>query len=130
VKRRFDRRGIFINIPYTPRYSRLEIAIISTATAYGLTPRMAKQRSTFEARFRRIWEMILTCAYGFTDLSYTRRLNIPLELGLLLALGKNCFITSRRQYEISGARLRSESWGYSSSRVKPTATDRRFFTMD
>jgi hypothetical protein len=41
---------------------------------------MAKQRSTFEARFRRIWEMILTCAYGFTDLSYTRRLNIPLEL--------------------------------------------------
>lgn len=99
VKRQFNRSGIFVNIPYASRYTRFELAIISTATAYGLTPRMAKQRATFETRFRRIWEMILTCAYGFTDLSYARRMNIPLELGLMLALGKNCFITSARRYD-------------------------------
>lgn len=42
--------------------------------------------------------MILGCSYGFTDLSYIRRMNMPLELGLMLALGKNCFITSDRPY--------------------------------
>jgi hypothetical protein len=74
------------------------MAVISTATAYGLTPIMAKQRSAFENRFQRIWSMILSCGFGFTDLTYTTRMNMPFELGLMLALGKNCFITSGRRY--------------------------------
>ena len=98
IIRRFDRQGIFLNIPYAAMYSKLEIAIISTATAYGLNPVMAKQRARFEARFIRILEMITSCAFGFTDLSYTNRMNMPLELGLMLALGKNSFIASRRRY--------------------------------
>lgn len=98
IKRQFDRRGIFLNVPYAQRYTKLEIAIISTATAYGLNPIMSKQRSRFETRFTRILEMIASCAYGFTDLSYSKRMNMPLELGLMLALGKNSFITSRRRY--------------------------------
>jgi hypothetical protein len=63
---------------------------------------MAKQSTTFEVRFRRIWRMILSCGFGFADLSYMTRMNIPLELGLMLALGKNCFIASRRRYEALG----------------------------
>jgi hypothetical protein len=106
IRRHFDRRGIFINIPYAEAYTSLELAIISTATAYGLTPKMARQRAAFEVRFRRIWEMILNCAYGFTDLSYVTRMNMPLELGLMLALGKNCFITGRARY--SGLRSISD----------------------
>ena len=99
IHRSFNRRGIFLNIPYAERYTALEVAIISTATAYGLRPVMAKQRVVFEERFRRIWTMILGCPYAFTDLSYVRRMNMPLELGLILALGKNCFITSDRRYQ-------------------------------
>ena len=98
IRRRFNPRGIFLNIPYAAAYTQLELATISTATAYELTPMMARQRDTFEIRFRRIWEMILSCAFGFTDLSYTTRLNMPLELGLMLASGKTCFIASRRRY--------------------------------
>ena len=46
----------------------------------------------------RIFEMMLTCRYSFTDLSYVTRMNMPLELGLLLALGKPTFVMSRKQY--------------------------------
>jgi hypothetical protein len=90
--------GIFLNIPYSARYSNFEVAIISTVTAYGLTPRMARQRVGLEIRAQKIFELILSCRYGLTDLSYQRRLNMPLELGLLLALGKETFVITARKY--------------------------------
>ncbi len=98
IRRKFDRHGIFLNIPYSQRYSGLEVAIISTVTAYDLTPRMARERSRTEARLLKIAELILTCRYGLTDLSYMKRLNMPLELGLLLAFGKETFIVSGERY--------------------------------
>lgn len=51
IRRRFNPRGIFLNIPYAAAYTQLELATISTATAYELTPMMARQRDTFEIRF-------------------------------------------------------------------------------
>ena len=98
IRREFDPTGIFLNIPYSERYSNLEVAIISTVTAYGLTPRMARERSRMEVRLLKITELILTCNYGFTDLSYITRMNMPLELGLLLAFGKETFIASGKRY--------------------------------
>lgn len=98
IKKRFDPRGIFLNIPYSARYTRLELAIIATATAYDLRPVLAKDHVVFDVRFKRILELITTCAFGFTDLSYEKRMNMPLELGIMLALGKDCFIVSRRRY--------------------------------
>ncbi len=98
ICRDFDPMGIFLNIPYSDRYSNLQIAILSTVTAYDLTPRMARERSRLEARLPRIFELICTCKYGLTDLSYANRMNMPLELGLLLALGKETFVISRRSY--------------------------------
>jgi hypothetical protein len=71
---------------------------MSTATAYGLVPVMAKQRPRFEGRLQRILEMIYSCAFGLTDLSYRDRMNMPFELGVMLAVGKNCFIIGKRRY--------------------------------
>ncbi len=98
IRRNFDRRAIFLNIPYSERYSKLEVAILSTVTAYGLRPWLTRQRMRFEPRLLRIAEMILTCRYGLTDLTYVKRMNMPLELGLLLAFGKDTFVMSRRHY--------------------------------
>jgi hypothetical protein len=96
--REYNPAGIFLNIPYSDRYSNLEIAIISTVTAYGLIPRMARERLRTEVRLLKITELMLTCRYGFTDLSYLTRMNMPLELGLLLAFGKETFVASQRRY--------------------------------
>ena len=98
IRTRFDPRGIFLNIPYAPRYTRFELAIVSTATAYGLRPVLAKQQ--FDVRFKRILEMIMSCAFGFTDLSYEKRMNMPFELGIMVALGKDCFVVSQRRYSL------------------------------
>lgn len=98
IKKRFDARGIFLNIPYAARYTRLELAVIATATAYDLRPVLAKQHVVFDVRFKRILELITSCAFGFTDLSYEKRMNMPFELGIMIAMGKDCFIVSRRKY--------------------------------
>lgn len=98
ISHRYNPRGIFLNIPHSDRYTKLEIAIVSTVTAYGLTPRMARERLRTEVRFLKIIELMLTCAYGFTDLSYLTRMNMPLELGLLLAFGKETFVASHGRY--------------------------------
>ena len=95
--------GIFLNIPYSNRYSSFEVAIISTVTAYGLIPRMARERVGLEIRAQKIFELILSCDYGVTDLSYQRRMNMPLELGLLLALAKRLLLSP------SGSTTRSEA---------------------
>ena len=97
ISQNFQPNRIFLNIPDSSRYSNLEAAVLSTATAYGLHPCMAKEESRLEVRMRKIVELILTCQYGFTDLSYAARMNMPFELGILLAWGKETFvITSRR----------------------------------
>ena len=91
-------QGIFLNIPYSPRYAPLELAILSTVTAYGLVPHMARDRLRLETRSSKIAEMILSCRYGLADISYGTRMNLPLELGMMLAFGKETFITSRKPY--------------------------------
>jgi hypothetical protein len=94
VRRGFRSDRIFLNIPYASKYSNLEVAVLSTATAYGLDPHMAKERSRLEVRMRKIVELMLTCNYGFTDLSYADRMNMPFELGVLLAWGKETFVVT------------------------------------
>lgn len=98
ILREFDSSGIFLNIPYSKGYSTLEMAIVSTVTAYDLTPHMARERTRMEVRVQKIVELMLTCHYGLTDLSYVRRMNMPLELGMLLAFGKETFVMTSQQY--------------------------------
>ncbi len=99
LKREFDPRGIFLNIPIGDRCTNLELAILATVTASGLVPRMAKSRVGLEVRLQKIARLMLSCAYGVTDLTYGTRMNMPLELGLLLAWGKNTFVVSSRPYK-------------------------------
>ncbi len=99
LKREFDPHGIFLNIPYADRYTNLELAILATVTAYGLVPRMAKSRVGLEVRLQKIARLMLSCAYGITDLTYGTRMNMPLELGLLLAWGKDTFVVSSQPYK-------------------------------
>lgn len=98
IQRNFEATGIFLNIPYSKRYSSLEIAIISTVTAYGMTPHMARERTRMEIRLLKIVELMLTCKFGLTDLSYVKRMNMPLELGLLLAFGKETLVMTAKPY--------------------------------
>lgn len=63
-----------------------------------MRPVLAKQQIVFDVRFKRILEMITSCAFGFTDLSYEKRMNMLFELGIMIALGKDCFVVSRRRY--------------------------------
>jgi len=98
IERDFNPDAVFMNIPYSRRYTHLEVAIISTLTAYGLTPQMAKTRVGLEVRLHKIAALMLGCGYGITDLTYVRRMNMPLELGVLLAWGKETFVASSRPY--------------------------------
>jgi len=96
VERDFRPTRIFLNIPYASKYSSLEVAVLSTATAYDLEPIMSKEKLRLEVRMRKIVELMLSSRYGFTDLTYSKRMNMPFELGLLLAWGKETFVISSR----------------------------------
>ena len=98
IYRDYNHKGIFLNVPYSKGYLPLELSIVSTATAYGLRPRKATERVRMEVRMLKILEMICACRFGLTDLSYEKRMNMPLELGILLAFGKETFVTSRKTY--------------------------------
>jgi hypothetical protein len=98
ISQEYDPTGIFLNIPYGKEYLPLELSVISTVTAYGLRPRKASERVRMEVRMLKILEMICACRFGLTDLSYERRMNMPFELGILLTLGKETFVTSRKSY--------------------------------
>lgn len=94
IARDFNPDAVFLNIPYSRRYTNLEVAMISTLTAYGLVPQMAKTRVGLEVRLHKIAALMLGCGYGVTDLTYVRRMNMPLELGVLLAWSKHTFVAS------------------------------------
>jgi hypothetical protein len=99
IRKEYTADGIFLNIPYSRRYTNFEIAVLSTVTAYGLVPRMAKQESGLAVRLHKIARMMLSCKFAFTDLTYVKRLNMPFELGMLLAWGKENFVVSAIRYE-------------------------------
>jgi hypothetical protein len=51
-----------------------------------------------ETRILKIVELMFSCQFGFTDLSYVKRMNMPLELGLLLSFGRETFVTSSTRF--------------------------------
>lgn len=98
ISREYDENGVFLNIPFDDRYAALEMAIMSTLTAYELTPHIAKERRRVEVRLFKIVELMLTCKYGITDLSMPDRMNMPFELGLLMGFGIETFLMSNKRY--------------------------------
>jgi hypothetical protein len=63
-----------------------------------MTPHMARERTRMEIRLLKIVELMLSCKFGLTDLSYVKRMNMPLELGMLLAFGKETFVITAEPY--------------------------------
>jgi hypothetical protein len=63
-----------------------------------MTPHMARERTRMEIRLLKIVELMLSCKFGLTDLSYAKRMNMPLELGILLAFGKETFVITAERY--------------------------------
>lgn len=63
-----------------------------------MTPHMARERTGMEIRLLKIVELMLSCKFGLTDLSYVKRMNMPLELGLLLAFGNETLVITAERY--------------------------------
>jgi len=89
IKSDYHATKVFINIPYVKGYQKLRVTLIATVLAVGLRPILASERSTGTLRLCKLCELMQTSKYAITDLSYDGLLNMPFELGFLLALGRH-----------------------------------------
>lgn len=110
VQKDFQPFNVFVNIPYVKEYQKLQAAIIATVIKVGLKPKLASFRSEGQPiRLCKICEIMQTCQYCITDLSYARLQNMPFELGFFLALGRqgHSFILMDDKYhDVDGVRVR------------------------
>lgn len=88
---------VFLNIPYDLYFQDLYLAYIAGAVSLGLHPRATVEIVGGERRLDRIFGLIQACPYSVHDLSrveldtkrpQTPRFNMPLELGMAIALQK------------------------------------------
>lgn len=102
--------NVFVNIPYLQEYQKLQAAIIATVLKVGLRPKLASFRSEGQPiRLCKICEIMQTCQYCITDLSYLRLHNMPFELGFFLALGRqghSFILIDEKYHEIDGTKVR------------------------
>lgn len=86
----FD-NNVFVNCPFDSEYEPILQAILFCLVRYGLTPRIATERSNAgESRIDKIKELVEASKYSIHDLSRCQareagehyRLNMPFELGL------------------------------------------------
>ena len=86
----FD-RNVFVNCPFDREYQHILNAILFCLVRFGLTPRIATERSDAgEPRIEKIIDLIRSSRYSIHDLSRCQareagehyRLNMPFELGM------------------------------------------------
>lgn len=86
----FDRNA-FVNCPFDVEYEPILQAILFCLVRFGLTPRIATERSDAgETRIEKIQQLVIASKYSIHDLSRCQsrevdehyRLNMPFELGL------------------------------------------------
>ena len=86
----FD-RNVFLNCPLDEEYEQILQAILFCLVRFGLTPRIATERSDAgEARIDKLLKLIASSRYSIHDLSRCQaravgehyRLNMPFELGI------------------------------------------------
>jgi hypothetical protein len=97
-------KSVFINCPYDPEFEEMFLAIVFTVAAFGFIPRSARDSEGLaDTRIDRITEALASCKYSIHDLSrFTgegidnlARFNMPLELGIALALRHERRIATR-----------------------------------
>lgn len=110
IYRDFRPFNVFVNIPYLKEYQKLQAAIIATVLKVGLKPKLASFRSEGQPiRLCKICEIMQTCQYCITDLSYLRLHNMPFELGFFLALGRqghSFILIDDKYHEVDGKTVR------------------------
>lgn len=84
-------RRVFLNVPYSPSYERLLVALTTALVTVGAEPLLTFDISEVgEGRLRRIMQAIEECQTSIHDLSYATcqpaRFNMPFELGLACAV--------------------------------------------
>lgn len=89
IQKKCNPKNVFMNVPYTDEYKKIRHTIWAILNHLGLNPIMASERSTGDMRLCKICELIQSCKYGISDISYDSLHNIPFELGLLVGLGKH-----------------------------------------
>lgn len=113
--------SVFINCPLDKEYLPLLRPLIFTVLYFGLSPRIALERSdSGEVRIQKILELIEQSRFAIHDLSRCRarkegelfRLNMPLELGIDIACkrfkkgkwqNKRCLILEAERYRYQAA---------------------------
>lgn len=89
IKKDYSPINVFVNVPYIEEYNELKATIIALLLVVKLNPILAAERSQGQPiRLCKICELMQTCKYVVTDLSYDTLHNIPFELGFFLALGR------------------------------------------
>jgi hypothetical protein len=90
--------SVFLNIPYDAAFENLLLAYIAAISAFGFAPRATLEVPFGQRRLDRILTLIRQSKYSIHDLSRvqldrkapkTPRFNLPFELGLAIAAGKN-----------------------------------------
>jgi hypothetical protein len=107
------RADVFLNIPYDKQFQHLCLAYICGLSAFGLVPRATLEIPSGARRLDRILKLIRNCQYSIHDLSRveldtkwppTPRFNMPLELGLCVALATTA--GKRHAWFVCESRLR------------------------
>lgn len=108
--------NVFINCPFTPKYSRILNAIVFAVYDCGFRVYCTiQEEDASQIRIQKIYRIIADCKYGIHDISLTDldpktklpRFNMPLELGIFLGAKrfgkdkqrrKNCLVFDKDQY--------------------------------
>jgi len=87
---------LFLNVPYVDSHEDLILAYLASSVFYSLTPIILTEQPTSLIRLDRLRDLISGCDFSIHDLSYVKldhaaawrlpRFNMPLELGMALAL--------------------------------------------
>ena len=87
---RSSQTDVFLNVPYSPSYEKMLVALTAALVAVGCRPRLTFQIADGgQGRLRRIVELLRSCPVSIHDLSAVGlppRFNMPFELGLACAI--------------------------------------------
>jgi len=100
IRKEYNWRKIFVNIPYSKTYRPFESAICAVLTSYHLKPIVVKNIYTGRTRICEICKNMLSCNYGITDIWYKSK-NVPFELGFMTACGKFNIVFMRTRKNLS-----------------------------
>ena len=92
LKKHASSRKVFLNIPYDEEYLQTLLpAVVTACWAFRLQPFRLSEDVT-GPRLQRLFDHILQSEFVITDLSRSRRMNMPFEVGLAYGCGRSCAI--------------------------------------